>query len=306
MLTATRFAAAALLTVLLFGCSSALPEECPRLPRIDLAQVDSYDDTLPFQYPLDAVEERSHDADFSEHSMPGGMFHAAEDFWRPAGTEVYAIADGEVSFSGTMGGYGWLIIVDHPEMNLYSLYGHLSPSRWRADPGPVAKGDLIGYLGDEWENGGSQDEPMVAHLHLGVRTGQRTDYPAKGEWRWMAGWIKSCPTELGWLRPSSVIAEQSVPQGGFDGPAGGLLERWWTEILLIGAMFLGAVAWIVIGIRKRRPLLLLTLAVVYTVLVRYLTTRGFVVVAPIGLAAAVSFLAGTVGFVRRPSQKHSV
>jgi hypothetical protein len=81
------------------------------------------------------------------------MFHAAEDFWRPAATEVYAMADGEVSFSGTMGGYGWLIIVDHPDMNIYSLYGHRSPSRWRADPGPVAKGDLIGYLGDEWENG---------------------------------------------------------------------------------------------------------------------------------------------------------
>ncbi len=28
---------------------------------------------------------------------------------------VYAMADGRVSFSGTAGGYGWLIIIDHPQ-----------------------------------------------------------------------------------------------------------------------------------------------------------------------------------------------
>ena len=180
--TAICLAAAVLFAVLLSGCSSATPEECPTLPRVDLSQVDANDDTLPFQYPLDVVEEHLHDAEFSEHRDPsGGMFHAAEDFWRPAGTEVYAMADGEVSFSGTMGGYGWLVIVDHPEMNIYSLHGHLSPSRWRADPGPVTKGDLIGYLGDEWENGGSRDEPLRTHLHLGVRAGERTDYPGRGE-----------------------------------------------------------------------------------------------------------------------------
>ena len=144
--TATRFAAAALFAVLLSGCSSATPGECPTLPRIDLSQVDPNDDTLPFRYPLDVVAGHLHDADFCEHSSPGGMFHAAEDLQQPAGTEVYAMADGEVSFSGTMGGYGWLVIVDHPEVNVYSLYGHLSPSRWRAEPGPVAKGDLVGYL----------------------------------------------------------------------------------------------------------------------------------------------------------------
>jgi murein DD-endopeptidase MepM/ murein hydrolase activator NlpD len=177
-------AAAAAVAVVLAGCGSASPQDCPSAPRLDFSGTDPTDNTLPSRYPLDFVEERSHDADFCEHrGSSGGMFRAAEDFWRPAGTEVRAIAAGEVSFSGTMGGYGWLVIVDHPEMNIYSLDGHLSPSRWRVDAGAVARGDLLGYLGDEWENGGSRDEPLVAHLHLGVRVGQSTDYPGRGEWR---------------------------------------------------------------------------------------------------------------------------
>jgi murein DD-endopeptidase MepM/ murein hydrolase activator NlpD len=198
-----------------------------------------------------------------------------------------------------MGGYGWLVIVDHPEMNLYSLYGHLSPSRWHADPGSVAKGDVLGYLGDEWENGGSHDEPLVTHLHLGVRVGQRTDYPGRGEWRWMAGWIKSCPSELGWRQPSAIVAAQQVPPGGFAGPVGGLLERWWTEMLFIGAIFLGAVWWTILAVRKRRPVVLLAIAVVYGVLARYLATRGFVQTMPLYLAAATSFLAAVVILGRR-------
>ena len=46
---------------------------------------------------------------------------------------MYAIADGEISFSGSKGGYGWLIIIDHPQANLYSLYGHLSPASLARD-----------------------------------------------------------------------------------------------------------------------------------------------------------------------------
>ena len=117
----------------------------------------------------------------------GPEYHAAEDYLRPAGTPVYAIADGDLSFSGPMGGYGWLIIIDHPQFNLYSLYGHLSPSRWAHETGPVAKGELIGYLGDDDENGGSAENPLRPHLHLGLRAGQRQDYPGNGQWRWMAG-----------------------------------------------------------------------------------------------------------------------
>ena len=299
--TVMRLVVIAALAVVVSGCGGAAPQDCPSSPRLDLSDVDLNDDTLSFQYPLDVVEDPPQDADFCEHrAWSGGMFHAAEDYWRPPGTEVRSIADGVVSFSGRMGGYGWLVIVAHPEMNAYSLYGHLSPSRWRVEPGPVAKGDLLGYLGDEWENGGSRDEPLVAHLHLGVRAGQRTHYPGKGEWRWMAGWIKQCPSDLGWLQPSAVITAQTIPIGGFAGPAGGVVERWWTELLLVAAIVLGPVFWIVRSVRRRKPVSLFAVAVVVGGVAWYLTTRGVVLFAPIYLTAAVGFVAGVVILARRP------
>ena len=149
------------------------------------------------------------------YKHPVRLFHAAEDYKRPAGTPVYAMADGRISFSGTAGGYGWLILIDHSQANLYSLYGHLSPSRWKLASGTeVKRGDSIAYLGNPDENGGSAESPLEPHLHFGMRAGQTADYPSPGEWRFMAGWIRPCPHDLGWLQPSgSSLARKSPPAG---------------------------------------------------------------------------------------------
>ena len=160
------------------------------------------EDRHQFRFPVEGLADHLDPIScvFGTWRGPAGkeMYHAAEDYPDPPGTPVFAMADGEVSFSGTAGGYGWLIIVDHPKPNLYSLYGHLSPSRWRREVGEVRKGDLLAYLGDPFENGGSMKKPLRPHLHFGIRAGQRTDYPGKGEWRWQAGWIRPRPTDLGW------------------------------------------------------------------------------------------------------------
>ena len=214
-----------LLILMLAGCAQS-PGACRALPIADLSGVASFaeDDRLPFQFPLDEVGYGTSPffTNFCESSDgPESIrkYHAAEDFFLPAGTPVYAMADGKISFSGPMGGYGWLIIIDHPQANLYSLYGHLSPSRWRIESGMVEKGELIAYLGDSDENGGSSEHPLEPHLHIGVRAGQRADYPGMGEWRWQAGWIKLCPQDLDWLQPSAVITSQEIPAGGFPEPA---------------------------------------------------------------------------------------
>ena len=149
-----------------------------------------------------------------------------------------------------MGGYGWLVIIDHPQANIYSLYGHLSPSRWRLESGPVEKGDLIAYLGDPDENGGSPKQPLRPHLHFGIRAGQRADYPGLGEWRWQAGWIKPCPQDLGWLQPSGVITGQKIPPGGFPEPAAGFFEKWGVELILIGIYLVGGVCVFIFAIAK--------------------------------------------------------
>jgi hypothetical protein len=180
------------------------------------------------------------------------QFHAAEDYQRPAGTPVYAMADGRISYSGPAGGYGWLILIDHPQANLYSLYGHLSPSRWKQVKGTdVKRGDLIAYLGDPDENGGSADSPLEPHLHFGIRAGQTADYPGRGEWRYMAGWIRLCPQDLGWLQPSLIITSQEILPGGYPQPKIPFLTRWGLE-LLVTSVYTLCGAGILIGAYKKK------------------------------------------------------
>jgi len=248
----------ALLVFLLSGCTQPL-KSCPPQPPTDLSGAIAYaaDDQLDFRFPLDELgnDVRPFPANFCSSGGTGTAreYHAAEDYHLPAGTPVYAITDGIISFSGPMGGYGWLIIINHPQANIYSLYGHLSPSRWRLESGFVEKGDLIAFLGDSDENGGSPEQPLKPHLHFGVRAGQRTDYPGMGEWRWQAGWIKPCPQDLGWLQPSGIITSQEIPPGGFPEPAAGLVDKWGIELAFIGIyLFCGAVA-LVVSVRKNKP-----------------------------------------------------
>ncbi|NTU54688.1 MAG: M23 family metallopeptidase [Anaerolineales bacterium] len=256
-----------LAALLLAGCSTEYPQSCPASTPVGLLDAEEIasDDSLPFRFPLDestidyelffgwfGVSNKCPPNMPDCFEYPEIQFHAAEDYKRPAGTPVYAMAAGRVSFSGTAGGYGWLIIIDHPQANLYSLYGHLSPSRWKQASGTdVKRGDLIAYLGDPDENGGSAESPLEPHLHFGIRAGQRDDYPGRGEWRWMAGWIRLCPQDLGWLQPSIVITSQEIPLGGYPQPEVGFLIRWGLELLLISIYTIGGALMIAFAVRKK-------------------------------------------------------
>lgn len=262
------------------GCAHS-PEDCPPGAPIGLSNADQYarDAEVPFRFPLDDLityfkVDAALFADFGT-THRGPEYHAAEDFHKPAGTPVYAMADGKVSFSGPMGGYGWLIIIDHPQANLYSLYGHLSPSRWRLESGQVKKGDLIAYLGDSDENGGTRENPMPTHLHLGVRAGQRSDYPGGGQWRWMAGWIKPCPQDLGWLQPSAVINSQEFPEGGFQPHEFPFFEKWAVEIVMSSFYLIGAFSMLIFGTRTDKPYLLLLSGGVLLAAGIYFGSRGW-------------------------------
>jgi len=181
--------------MVLFGCgksdfdSGAMKELAAQLKE-----------TGSFQYPLDEY--------FPEilvtvtEPPKGEKYHTAEDSFAPPGTPVYAIGNGRISYSGKMDGYGWLMIIDHPAMNVYSLYGHLSTSRWKKNTGEVKKGELIAYLGEAEEG-----ETMVSHVHFGIRMGQKADYPSWGDRRWMAGYTNYHPDLVGWFHPSEIIGE---------------------------------------------------------------------------------------------------
>jgi hypothetical protein len=167
----------------------------PLVDENDYARLRSLDS---FQYPL----ERFYPNYMLTHEdRPiSGKYHAAEDCFAEPGTPVYAIGDGKISFSGKAKYYGGLIIIDHPRENVYSLYGHLSTSRWRKKSGEVKKGECIAYVGTA-EEGQTGD----SHLHFGIRKGQKREYWKHGDRRWMAGWIKTYPPDIGWLEPSRII-----------------------------------------------------------------------------------------------------
>jgi len=280
---------------------------CPTQPYADLSNAEAFaqDNELPFRFPLDdansyrdiepatfcSANRKKLDAPYS--------YHAAEDYFQPPGTPVYAMADGNVSFSGPMGGYGWLIIIDHPQANLYTLYGHLSPSRWYMETGPVSKGDLIAYLGDSHENGGSLENPLEPHLHLGIRAGQRNDYPAKGEWRWMAGWIHLCPADIGWLRPSEIITGQHISAGGYSMPDRDFLTMWGVEALF-GLIYLASgIGTIIYTTKKKKLLVPLLGSVVYAIAGWIFLKDGWKIGPLMFIFAALFLIFGIVQFTRR-------
>jgi murein DD-endopeptidase MepM/ murein hydrolase activator NlpD len=185
--------------------------DCSDNPVLSKSTENNTENSVEIQFPLDDYVVYN---DFGVFSTGmGNEYHAAEDAEAIGGTPVYAMAKGIISYSGPMGGYGWLIIIDHPGRNVYSLYGHLSTRREKLPEGRnVAVGELIAYIADDDEDGsGSGDNPYAGypywepHLHFGIREGLKNDHDASGDSRWMAGWTAAYPTDLGWLKPSEYI-----------------------------------------------------------------------------------------------------
>jgi len=156
-----------LVLVLLVGCSRSAVN-CPAFLRADLPAIETLaaDDTLPFQFPLEGLGsyERAY-TEFCRFDRYSGEYHAAEDYLRPAGTPVYAMAAGDVTFSGPMGGYGW-------------------------------------------------------------------------------------------LQPSAVINDQTIPMDGFSRPRFSFLAIWWIELLFTAIYVIGGTSMLVFAIRKNRPSIL--------------------------------------------------
>jgi len=289
MISRTYSISLGFLVLFLAACSRQYPQSCPSNTPIGLLDASemAVDHGLPFRFPLDAstidgalffawfgVSNECPPNAIDCYDFPVRQFHAAEDYKRSAGSPVYAMADGRISFSGTAGGYGWLIIIDHPQANLYSLYGHLSPSRWKLEKGTdVKRGDLIAYLGDPDENGGSAKSPLVPHLHFGIRAGQMADYPGRGEWRWMAGWIKFCSQDLGWLQPSLIITSEEIPPGGYPQPKVPFWTRWGLELILTSIYTLCGASMIFFAVRKKSRSLLILPGVLVSVAGIFLHNR---------------------------------
>lgn len=100
--------------------------------------------------------------------------HKGMDIGAKSMTPVYAPADGKITTSGRVGGYGNAIYMDNGNINgvnVTSRYGHLSKSVVRAGQ-TVKKGQLIGYVGSTGVSTGP-------HLHFEVRENGTAVNPTK-------------------------------------------------------------------------------------------------------------------------------
>lgn len=94
--------------------------------------------------------------------------HPGLDFTAPAGTPIYATADGVVEFSGNQGdGYGNHVIINHG-FGYKTLYGHMF--RIKARTGQrVVRGEVIGWVGSSGKSTGP-------HCHYEViKNGNKID-----------------------------------------------------------------------------------------------------------------------------------
>lgn len=154
--------------VLVSGCSddsvtngdSSQPEIAEIAQALDMA--------WSFQFPR---------TDFVAGSYSGRDFlspsnHLGEDSAHAHYARVHAVGNGVVKFSGAASGYGKAVAIEHQLPNneyVVSIYGHLCSHAGYptiANGALVTKGQLIGYVGSDAENGDGAE-----HIHLGIRKG---------------------------------------------------------------------------------------------------------------------------------------
>ncbi len=90
------------------------------------------------------------------------QFHRGIDIACPRGSKVHAARDGEVAFTGYLGGYGLLVVIRHAH-DYYTYYGHLSKIL-------VNMGDTVN-MRDPIALSGNTGRTTGPHLHFEVRKG---------------------------------------------------------------------------------------------------------------------------------------
>ena len=96
--------------------------------------------------------------------------HTGVDIAVPRGTPIASAADGVVTFAGRKGGYGNVVIVEHPD-GRQTFYAH-------CDKLLVEKGQTV-TVGEEIAKAGSTGKSTGPHLHFEVRENGKPIDPLK-------------------------------------------------------------------------------------------------------------------------------
>lgn len=109
----------------------------------------------------------------SSYGPRWGTTHRGLDMAAPAGTPIYAAADGVVLAPVGMRGYGNVVVLQHPDGQV-TLYAHAS--KVLVDPGERVKaGQVVALVGSTGNSTGN-------HLHFEVRKGLTGDQSEPVAW----------------------------------------------------------------------------------------------------------------------------
>ena len=138
-----------------------------RLDELNMYRIAA--ENIPYATPVSAAYRLSSKFGMRRDPKNGSTkMHSGWDMAAPAGTAVYAPADGVVIQAGWAGAYGRLIKIQH-EFGYETRFAHLL--RIRVKPGQrVSRGDRIGDIGSSGRSTGN-------HLHYEVRLGGKAVNP---------------------------------------------------------------------------------------------------------------------------------
>lgn len=117
----------------------------------------AYDTAL---WPVDNIYQDITTYFDSSRNNGNSSAHNAIDIPADYGANIYAVYDGECVSAGWHDSYGYLVILWHEELNLYTFYAHCSSMAVYSGE-TVKKGDVIGYIGNTGVSFGN-------HLHFGI------------------------------------------------------------------------------------------------------------------------------------------
>lgn len=120
---------------------------------------------------------------FGKRNAPTGgasTYHKGVDIPAPEGTNLIATADGEITFTGFLGGGGYTITLTTQD-NLKISYCHVSPNYIVSKGDIIIQGQIIGHVGPKYVDGvignkysdytgrNTNGATTGCHLHIGFR-----------------------------------------------------------------------------------------------------------------------------------------
>lgn len=105
----------------------------------------------------------------SEFGPRNGRHHDGIDIPAPKGTTIVAAASGDVTFSGSMRGYGKIVIINNGRY--FYIYSHNSKNIARKGD-KIKAGETIALIGRTGRASGN-------HLHFEIRDGKKALNPLK-------------------------------------------------------------------------------------------------------------------------------